>query len=286
MKYSSPEKFKDGSILELLSPRAFLEGVRDTGFDDVTEMEAACLMKVLAKPELENAVILNEFVLIMENFGIPPISEEEEFENDYEPDSETEKTEPAEGEVKEGEGKEAEGKKEESAEMHELNEKLKKFGESKKLKNPLVIKFDVLDEKGTKILKKLARFLLERYMHPREFFGPTIKKEVVANKKKNKVEIIKTQDFYLRLKLASIRKKLAQNDSLNLFLAIDGSKFPGLMQVKKMIKALEAIAEGEQEIMLKEQEEKEMKEREEVLKEIEDRKEKGLAVLTVDELLE
>ena len=84
LKYSTPEKFKDGSVLELLSPRAFLEGVRDSGFDDVTEMEAACLMKVLAKPELENAVILNEFVLIMENFGIPPATEEEEFENDYE----------------------------------------------------------------------------------------------------------------------------------------------------------------------------------------------------------
>jgi hypothetical protein len=122
-------------------------------------------------------------------------------------------------------------------------------------------------------------------MHPREFFGPTIKKEVVG-KKKNKVEIIKSHDFYLRLKLASIRKKLQQNDSLNLFLAIDGSKFPGLMQVKKMIKALEAIAEGEQEIMLKEQEEKEMKEREEIVKEIADRKEKGLPMLTVEELLD
>ena len=31
---------------------------------------------------------VNEFVLIMENFGIPPISEEEEHENDYDPDSE------------------------------------------------------------------------------------------------------------------------------------------------------------------------------------------------------
>jgi hypothetical protein len=38
---------------------------------------------VLAKPELDNAVILNEFVLIMENFGIPSVTEEEEFENDY-----------------------------------------------------------------------------------------------------------------------------------------------------------------------------------------------------------
>ena len=62
--------------------------------------------------------------------------------------------------------------------LTELNEKLKKFGEQKKSKNPLVIKFEILDEKAQKMLKKLARFLLERYMHPREFFGPTIKKEV------------------------------------------------------------------------------------------------------------
>jgi hypothetical protein len=83
LRYSQPENFKDGSVLELMSPRGFLEGIKDLGFDDITELEAACLMKVLAKPELENAIILNEFVLIMENFGIPPIVEEDEAENDY-----------------------------------------------------------------------------------------------------------------------------------------------------------------------------------------------------------
>lgn len=89
LRYSQPEMFKDGSVLELLSPRGFLEGVRDIGFDDVTELEAACLMKVLAKPELDNSIILNEFVLIMENFGIPVLSEEDEYENDYIPDTES-----------------------------------------------------------------------------------------------------------------------------------------------------------------------------------------------------
>ena len=71
LKYSQPEKFKDGQVLELLSPRGFLEGVKDIGFDDVSEMEAACLMRVLSKQELDNQIILNEFALIMENFGIP-----------------------------------------------------------------------------------------------------------------------------------------------------------------------------------------------------------------------
>lgn len=59
-----------------------------------------------------------------------------------------------------------------------------------KQKYPIVIDHEKLEEKSLKVLKKLARFLLERYMHPREFFGPTIKKEIVG-KKKCKVEVIK-----------------------------------------------------------------------------------------------
>ena len=67
-----------------------MEGIRDVGFDDVTELEAACLMKVLAKPELDNQIILNEIVLIMENFGVPVVAEDEAYENDYQPDTDNE----------------------------------------------------------------------------------------------------------------------------------------------------------------------------------------------------
>ena len=74
-------------------------------------------MKVLAKPELDNAVILNEFVLIMENFGIPPIVEEDEAENDYAPtdDEEEKDKEPVE---KKGE-EDAEKEKQDDAEKNE-----------------------------------------------------------------------------------------------------------------------------------------------------------------------
>lgn len=34
------------------------------------EVEVACLMRVLTKPNLENAILLKELVVIMENFGI------------------------------------------------------------------------------------------------------------------------------------------------------------------------------------------------------------------------
>jgi len=42
-------------------------------------------MRVLAKPELDNAVILNEFVMIMENFGV---IDDGEDSDDYIPDTE------------------------------------------------------------------------------------------------------------------------------------------------------------------------------------------------------
>lgn len=68
--FSIPEQFPDGTILELMTPIAFLEGVKEVGMDNLSEMEAACLLRVLAKPELDNAIILNEFTMIMENFGV------------------------------------------------------------------------------------------------------------------------------------------------------------------------------------------------------------------------
>jgi hypothetical protein len=69
-----------------MSPIAFLEGAKEAGMEDLSEMEAACLLRVLAKPELENAIILNEFIMIMENFGVMDGDFEDDDENDYVPD--------------------------------------------------------------------------------------------------------------------------------------------------------------------------------------------------------
>lgn len=87
-KFCSPEIMPDRSVIELMSPVEFLEGVHEVGIDDLTQFEASCMMRVLAKPELDNGIILNEFVLIMENFGVPDSLEDDETENDYIPDTE------------------------------------------------------------------------------------------------------------------------------------------------------------------------------------------------------
>ena len=86
-KFSTPEIFPDRTILELLSPPGFVEGLKETGIEELDEFEMASLMRVLAKPELDNSVILNEFVMIMENFGVPDSPEEDDID-DYIPDTE------------------------------------------------------------------------------------------------------------------------------------------------------------------------------------------------------
>jgi hypothetical protein len=70
----------EGTALELLSPIGFLEGIKDLGIVDLEEVEVACLMRVLTKPNLENAILLKELIIIMENFGI--YDEEEEGEGE------------------------------------------------------------------------------------------------------------------------------------------------------------------------------------------------------------
>jgi hypothetical protein len=59
------------TVLELLSPIGFLEGIKELGIVDLEEIEVACLMRVLTKPNLENAILVKELIIIMSNFGIP-----------------------------------------------------------------------------------------------------------------------------------------------------------------------------------------------------------------------
>jgi hypothetical protein len=73
-------------VLDLLSPLGFLEALKnELKMEELSEIEVACLMRVLAKPELENQIILNEFALIMENFGVPLVDQTilSEEDNDY-----------------------------------------------------------------------------------------------------------------------------------------------------------------------------------------------------------
>ena len=40
------------------------------GIEELTETEVQCLMLILVKPELDNAIVVSDFEMVMENFGI------------------------------------------------------------------------------------------------------------------------------------------------------------------------------------------------------------------------
>jgi hypothetical protein len=64
------EKDVDGESIEMLNPMGFVEGLASLDCDDLTELEAKCLLHVLAKKALKNSILVHELVLIMENFNI------------------------------------------------------------------------------------------------------------------------------------------------------------------------------------------------------------------------
>ncbi len=47
-----------------------IEGIKELGITDLTEQEVDYLLKVLSKPELDGAILMQELLQIMENFGL------------------------------------------------------------------------------------------------------------------------------------------------------------------------------------------------------------------------
>lgn len=52
----------DGEQYELLSPMGLLEGIKSLNIDDLQEIEVQYLLKVLSKPELDGAILMQELL--------------------------------------------------------------------------------------------------------------------------------------------------------------------------------------------------------------------------------
>jgi hypothetical protein len=140
-----------------LSPIGFLEGVKDLGVTDFEEVEIACLMRVLTKADLENAILLRELIVIMDNFGI---QDDEGNENNAMDTSQN--------------AADDSGAK-------------KSSGSKKKKKNGAAgaaLDLSQLDEKSIKILAKLMLALMELNVTLYDFFDGAIYEQLVKTKTK------------------------------------------------------------------------------------------------------
>ena len=166
----------EGEYLELLSPIGFLEGVKELGVTDLEEVEVACLMRVLTKADLENAILLRELIVIMDNFGIQ--------------DDEGNTAEAEDGAKNHSNAKEGSPDAEDSS----TKKKKKKKGAAEAAQ---ALDLSQLDEKSIKILAKLMLALMELNVSLYDFFDGAIYEQLVKTKtKQNTVEIIAAKDFF------------------------------------------------------------------------------------------
>lgn len=52
----------DGEQFELISPMGLIESIKELGITDLTEQEVDYLLKVLSKPELDGAILMQELL--------------------------------------------------------------------------------------------------------------------------------------------------------------------------------------------------------------------------------
>ena len=214
----------EGEYLELLSPIGFLEGVKELGVTDLEEVEVACLMRVLTKADLENAILLRELIVIMDNFGI------QDDEGN---------TAAAEG------GKDDSNAKDGSPDAEDSSNKKKKKKKGAAEANQ-ALDLSQLDEKSIKILAKLMLALMELNVSLYDFFDGAIYEQLVKTKtKQNTVEIIAAKDFFELLQRRGVRKNPAAHENLQKFLQLDPN-YPHLIMIKKVAKALDEMAKNEE----------------------------------------
>jgi hypothetical protein len=65
------DEFEGEPNVEIISGENFLECLEtQMGITYLSELEIACLLRVLSKPELKHAIVLNELQMVLLNFGL------------------------------------------------------------------------------------------------------------------------------------------------------------------------------------------------------------------------
>ena len=64
-------KDAEGKNVEVISPQHFLGRVYQTGIQALSDLQIACLIRVIGKPELNDFVKYSELKMLLENFGVP-----------------------------------------------------------------------------------------------------------------------------------------------------------------------------------------------------------------------
>ena len=68
--------------MELLEEDGLINGIKGLGIDDLTEKDERYLLRVLTKPELDGAIVLDELLQIMANLGLQDDDNDDRYDDD------------------------------------------------------------------------------------------------------------------------------------------------------------------------------------------------------------
>ena len=198
-----------------------LEGIKVLGINDLSEKEIAYLLRVLTKPELDSAIVMPEFLQIMENLGL--YDDDQGMDGQREMDDGDESS-PDAAAIK--------------AAMDEMDGQQVEEKPKKKKKNQ-ALDLSKLDQKSVKIMVMLMVELLQTDRTTQEFFEEVVFEQNVKTKTKQfTMTFIKSEDFFRVLQERGIRSKNKEHVNLREFLQLNAEN-PDLLLLKNIRKTLE-----------------------------------------------
>ena len=66
--------------VKAISAQNFLGRMYQLGFRDITQMQVACIMRVLGKSDIENAILYEDLMQLLEIYGLPKSSDDQQQE--------------------------------------------------------------------------------------------------------------------------------------------------------------------------------------------------------------
>ena len=54
-----------------ISAQNYLGRMYQLGFQDITQIQVACMMRVIGKPDIDNAILFDDLKTLLESYGVP-----------------------------------------------------------------------------------------------------------------------------------------------------------------------------------------------------------------------
>lgn len=152
--------------IELLAPIHFIEGIKKLGINDFNELEIACLVNLLTRPELDDLILVEELNILKDNSKIHESVSEMLNKSQQSPYRDNE---------------------DEQLQQMSSNEKIKKRG----------MNFDKIGDRSVCVIFLLTEYLLRNNMSLFTLYDGKIYDQLVKTKTKESiVEIIHAKDFF------------------------------------------------------------------------------------------